>query len=163
MTSEQIITLIIAILGAITGLIGTAIGVMTFRRQIADERLNLRVGASCALAATANGISSSFLTISVTNMSKFPVTIRETGLLVDNERQCSIHRDVTLSNGGRLPIRMEPKTAISIYYPVDFALTSNNDTATFAYAKTDCGEIVQSAPGIVPKVIAELRRANTTV
>jgi hypothetical protein len=152
MDVSGIVTLVVAIIGATTGIIGTGLAVLSIYRQIDDDRVKLRVGVYFGMVA---GPVPPFLMISVTNVSKFPITLRETGLLIDGGKRRSIHPDAMLNNGNRLPIRMEPRTSVSVNYPPDFLTSAENQTAYCAYASTDCGETVQSAPDVVPQMIKE--------
>ena len=161
MTASDVTTLVIAIIGAVTGILGTGISFWTAYRQVADDKVKLRVGASWAI--TSEAIDTPFLVISVTNVSRFPITLRETGLLTQGDKMRSICIRTTLNTGERFPVRMEPRTSLSVYYPPDFLTSPDNKTASCAYASTDCGETFESARDTLPAMLeAANRRAIST-
>lgn len=147
------ITLVVAIIGAITGVVGTGLAIWSLYRQVDQDRVKLRVGAMWGLAG--HSPDSPFLTISVTNLSKFPVTLREAGLLIDSDKRRAIHPDAQTGDGRRLPIRMEPRTSLSLYFPPGFLKDPRFATARCAYASTDCGETIEAAADVIPKMVAE--------
>jgi hypothetical protein len=159
MSASDVTTLVIAIIGAVTGVLGTGIAFWTAYRQVADDKVKLRVGASWAI--TPETVDTPFLVISVTNVSKFPITLRETGLLTQGDKMRSICIRTTLSNGERFPVRMEPRTSLSVYYPPDFLTSTDNKTASCAYASTDCGETFESARDTIPAMLEEANRRST--
>lgn len=153
MTATDTLTLVVAIIGAVTGVLGTGIAFWTAYRQIADDKVKLRVGAGWFITPETRETPS--LAISVTNLSKFPVTLRETGLLTQGDTMRSISIRYTLSTGGRFPVRMEPRTSISVYYDPGFLASPDNRSASCAYAVTDCEETVESSREVLPAMLKE--------
>jgi hypothetical protein len=98
----DLMTFVIAVIGAVTGVIGTVtgiiatvLGVYQYRRELDRERVKLRVAARRALSSDAP--DTEFLSISVTNMSEFNVTISEAGLLIEDGHSRAIHPYATTS------------------------------------------------------------------
>ena len=152
MGTAEIITLAVAIIGAVTGITGIALAYWSIKRQVDNERVNLRIGTSWGMSSLDPRVL--FFVISVTNLSKFPVTLREVGLLTDQKRQRAIHPHAQLSIGERLPLRMEPRTSISVHFPPDFLLSDAITSVDCAYASTDCGETVESTGNDVKQMVA---------
>ena len=150
------ITLSVAVLGAITGIVGTGLAIWSLYRQIDEDRVKLRVSPSCALSAADPNMP--FLAISVTNLSKFALTVREVGVLLQDRDQKFIHPSAQLHNGQTLPARMEPRTSISVYFPPDYLRDDAHRTAYVAYAETACQEQIRSPSGLLPNIVEELRR-----
>ena len=152
------VTQVTAIVGAVTGILGTGLGFWSLYRQFDADRLKLRVSFSMALSSE---FREPFFTVSVVNRSKFPVTIRAIELLVDNDRSRLVARGTTTSQGGRLPVRLEPRTDMTLYFPPEFHRNPQTHEATQVLVRTACGEEVRSTATDVGRRLkraAELER-----
>jgi hypothetical protein len=154
----EITTLVIAVLGAVTGVIGTVLSIGSLRREIDRDRVKLKVTVSWGLSMASPDVS--FLGVHVTNLSTFPVTLREVGLLFDHDRQRAIHFDALTGRGERLPQRMDPRTSLTIRFPPDFLLDRRLKTARCAYVWTDCGHSFESKGDDIPKMVAGAQREH---
>lgn len=158
MTAEEGITLSVAIVGALTGIAGLGLALWALRRQIDDDNVRLRVVATWAMHAGPRP-RESFLAVSVTNLSKFPVTLDEVGLLIDGGLR-AISPDAVTNTGGQLPVRMESRTSVSILFPPEFMRNPEFRTARCAYALTACCVRVESPAGIIPQMIETAQDAG---
>jgi hypothetical protein len=155
MNTETTITLVIAVIGAITGILGTVLAILQHRREVESDRVHLRVGISWGLSSV--DPSRSFLVIHVTNLSKFPVTIRDAGVLT-RKRSWRVTHALARTPQGRLPIRMEPRTAISVDFPPEFLLSDELDESAVAYVSTACGEEIVVDTNDIPAMMWEARK-----
>lgn len=146
---DQDTTLVIATVGAITGMVGTIVGIVALLRQIDRDRVRLRIGARWAITSDSPGTR--LISISVTNLSTFPVTLSEVGVLCDNGRQRVIDPHAL----AQLPKRIEARTAVSILLSPQFLRNAMCRTATYAFARTDCGEWFQSRGDCISKIVSE--------
>jgi len=142
MASRDDITLTIAIVGAVFGLIGTALSVFNTWRAVRRDRVNLRVTPMRA-DGMGRASGSEYLVIEVVNLSTFPVTISQIGFrkLLD-DRRLAILIPITI-DGGSWPRRLEPRTSVSTYTPLaNFSIDDLADLRC-AYAITECGVEVE--------------------
>lgn len=155
--TTETITLTVAIIGAVTGITGIGLSVWSLYRQIDQDRVKLRVGVSWTIEIANISESSGppCLAISVTNISKFPITLSEVGLLLADNETRLISPEASTIRGETLPIRMESRTATTLVFPFEFMLNPKLRSARCGYASTDCGERIESKPGIIPKMVAE--------
>ncbi|HEY4547739.1 MAG TPA: hypothetical protein VIG90_15140 [Pedomonas sp.] len=131
---KDALTLGLAVLGAV-------LGVMNTWNAISQRRLRLRVRPA---VATAVGTGFRAFSIEVINLSSFAVTISEVGIVYGRARGKRPRRaallNPSLTSGGKLPIRLEPREAFSAHFnPGDFA--GKGAHLGLAYAATSCGEI----------------------
>jgi hypothetical protein len=131
MTWIQAITLAIAMLGAVLGIINTFIAVN-------NRRVRLRVRPMYTVGAPAGA----GFGIEVVNLSSFPVTISDVGLLYGRAWSALPARmviaDPILFDGGGWPRRLEPRSEVSVYFDPRSIPARRFGKA---YAKTSCGEI----------------------
>lgn len=131
-STKDAITLAIACVGAVLGIINTW-------KALDKDRPKLRVVPKQAFGYGPSGVDErARLCIEVTNLSNFPLTVSEVGVLYHgtDSRGALVHH--FMKNGETLPKRLEPRTSVSIYaYPN--ALDGNTRSIKCAYANTDCG------------------------
>jgi hypothetical protein len=129
MTLLEGITLAIAVLGAALGLINTW-------HQLDRTRIKLRVRPKHAIPFGGADPRLTFC-IEVTNLSAFPVTIEEVGVLYSGTDRRSAYPNPILSNGGSWPVRLESRDSVTAYGQPP----SSKAEAPLkcAYARTACG------------------------
>lgn len=116
MTLIQAITLSIAILGAILGLINTL-------HNLDKARVKIKVKPAHAIPMGAAPRELNFC-IEITNLSSFPISISDAGFFYRGTKERGAWILPYFSDsGGHWPKRLEPRSSISVY------------------AKTDCGVI----------------------
>ncbi len=129
-----------AIVGAITGSVGTVLGVWNFVQTLLQRRVRLTVvpkstaiRGNAFLSSDRELLSGGFACIQVTNRSTFPVTIAEVGFSLerDNGRAFVVPDPVTL-----LPKRLEPRESLDVRATQMLGFPSR---AKRAYATTQCG------------------------
>jgi hypothetical protein len=131
----QNITLITAIAGLVFGFVGAVLGVMNTWREINRDRVRVRVVPVLLIFESGEDAFG----IEVTNLSYFPVTIKEVGFAVrgHDERFTFPASEI---RGCQLPQRMEPRTSFIARLPV---FTADHPKWSFidrAYADTACGK-----------------------
>ena len=149
MTLVTAITLAIAVLGAVLGIINTWHG-------LSRTKVRLKVVPAHAIPFGGTDPSVNF-SIAVTNLSEFAVTIREVGVLYEGtDKREAMIRPVIL-DGGSWPRRLEPRTSVSAYGRAPEI--TGRPRIRRAYAMTDCGltktgtspALEQIAAGKAPK------------
>ncbi|MGE5609999.1 MAG: hypothetical protein ACM359_12150 [Bacillota bacterium] len=150
-------TQVLAVVGTVTGAIGTVLGFISTWHQLAKDKVRLRVVPKLAFMA-GNGVvlsgdrethlvreylqngSSARLCIEIVNLSAFAVTVSDAGFgRVDRRRQALIDPETT--NGKPWPARLEPREAVTVLAPVGELPKSEVIFDGVAYARTDCGEV----------------------
>lgn len=147
MTTTELITLPIAVVGAVLGIVNTW-------RGLDRDRLKLRVIPKIALPA--GGLDRrQRLCIEVINLSTFPVTINEVGFHLKGTTSRWALVSPTLLDGGKFPRRLEPRSAFTAYFdPGPESDPGFPLIAKAAYASTDCQE---TKTGSVKNILRMLR------
>lgn len=123
----QAITLAIAVLGAVLGVINTWHG-------LDKSRVKLKVLPAHVIQL--GGFSQIYeFSIEVTNLSSFPVTIREVGILFYGTKNRGLLH-MTALDGASLPQRLEPRSSFTLYSKLPDA---SKRKIRCAYARTQCG------------------------
>lgn len=143
MTWAQAITLAIAVLGAVLGIINTWVA-------LARHRIRLRVRPMW----TIGGPPGAGFSIEVTNLSAFALTISEVGFVHGRAISKSPARTLiarrVLLDGGPWPRRLDSREQVSVYFdPND---VRGIDGLGKAYAKTLCGEISVGESGALKQL-----------
>jgi hypothetical protein len=107
LTQGNPITLALAVLGAVLGIINTWHGV-------SRSRVKLKVVPAHAIPFGEVEESINF-SIEVTNLSEFAVTIREVGLFHKGTKKRSAMVKPIILDNGNWPRRLEPRTSITVY------------------------------------------------
>jgi hypothetical protein len=126
-TVFQAVTLAIAVIGAVLGIINTW-------RAIDQSRVKLKVVPAHAIPFGGANPNLCFC-IQVTNLSQFAVTIDDAGVFFHGtDKRASIVNPVFTDNGP-WPRRLEPRSSISIYSE----LPRSSHKIKIAYARSQCG------------------------
>ena len=123
------VTLAIAVLGAVLGVINTW-------RAIDASRVKLKVLPKHAIPVGSADPSLQFC-IAVTNLSTFPVTVNEVGVDYKNTDKRCVYFEPTLLDGGPWPRRLESRSTVTVYGPRPDLMPGH--PIECAYAETDCG------------------------
>lgn len=133
-------------------LLGAALGVWNTWQASRDRSVRFRVRATQAIGL--GGPAPTCLSIDVTNLSSFTITIEEVGLTVGKPRGSLPRRAMIPPNSlvsGGLPMRIEPRHSGCV---VGWLRELPNDGYDHAYARTSGGEI---AYGTSPALIQWVR------
>ena len=123
------ITLAIAVLGAVLGLVNTW-------HSLDRSRVKLRVRPKHAIPVGAADPRLTFC-IEVTNLSSFAVIIEETGVFYKGTDSRGAHTEPVLIDGGAWPRRLEPRSSVTVYGQRPTAELGH--ALKCAYASTACG------------------------
>lgn len=166
MSWAQAITLGIACLGAILGLLNTW-------HHLARSRVRLRVVPKLALKLKNGNLAFSRATpmvqeylqkgtpcrlcIEITNLSAFPITICEVGLGRAAKQRTPLFTPV-LSSGKTWPPRLDSRETVTAYGQVnDLQLSACAAYAGVAYAMTDCGKKAHGTTPILKELVSHLQ------
>jgi hypothetical protein len=124
----QVVTLALALLGAALGLINTW-------ASLDKSRIKLRVRPAHAIPV--GGAPQHIgLSITITNLSAFPVTVNEVGLLLRGTNKRAAIVTPILADGGVWPRRLEARSSVTLYAERP---SQGQNRITCAYATTECG------------------------
>ena len=145
-TNIQLITFAIAVLGAALGIINTW-------HSLDKSRVKLKVSPAHAIPFGAADPNIKFC-IGITNLSAFPVTISDAGVLFKgtDSRGCIVNPIFT--DGGSWPRRLEPRSSITVYSQIPVG--KNGHKIKCAYAKTQCGVEVEGNSGALKQISNDL-------
>lgn len=142
------VTLSIAVLGAVLGVLNTW-------RNIDRDRVKLQVIPKQAIPVGNMPDKRTRLCIDVTNFSTFPLTITEVGVLYFGTKERGAIFNPIIIDGGGFPRKLEPRTSFSAYLHPEALERVNGKRVKCAYAKTDCGVTVKgSSPALKQMVNA---------
>ncbi len=127
--TAQAVTLSIAVLGAALGLINTWHG-------LDKSRPKLRVRPAHAIPVGAAPRSLTFC-IEVTNLSAFPLTVCDVGVLYRGTADRGAVVTPVLADGGPWPRRLESRASVTVYFQRPDSYPGRRIKC--AYAKTQCG------------------------
>jgi len=144
------ITLSIAVLGAV-------LGIMNTWRAIDRDRVKLKVIPKQAIPV-GNIIDQGIrFCIEVINFSSFPLIITEVGVLYrGTDRRGAVVRPFII-DGGDFPRKLEPRTSFTAYMLPEALQQANGHLVKCAYAKTDCGVVVKGKSPALKEMISALK------
>jgi len=168
----------IAIIGAVTGVVGTVLGVITIADLLSRNRVKLRVTPKLAwvnrrgMVLTAEkpapaghdptgGDPPNRLAVEVVNLSAFAVTISEVGVgRVVGRRRVFVVPD--LSDGKSWPVRLESREAVTAFLHLEAARDVISTSADrIAYSQTDCGVVKYGTSPMFDKFVDDLVRKGS--
>ena len=130
-TLVQAITLAVAVLGVVLGVINTWHGLDRSRVKLRVNPVQVKpIGAAPTHVRFG---------IEVMNLSAFPVTIADVGFYHRRTDKRTIYTSPFFIDGGSWPRRLEPRSSVTVYGPRPVNLPGHPLTA--AYAKTECGHV----------------------
>lgn len=147
MNYYEITTLVIALVGAFLGVINTW-------NQVNQYKVKLKVVPKISHQITSGVMLSgdrecdldlsatpTCWSIEVINLSKVPITIRQIGFgrTFNGNRNIIFQPDT--EDGRSLPVRIEPRQAITFYTAIGTELPSSALKKPVAFAETDCGKV----------------------
>ena len=130
------ITLFIAVLGAV-------LGIMNTWRNINRDRVRLRVTPKQASPYGAIAHQPIKLNIDITNLSTFSLIITEVGVLYHGTSKRGAVVSPIILDGGEFPRKLEPRTSVSAYMPSDILNKMDGHSVKCVYATTDCGVTIR--------------------
>ncbi len=130
------ITLSIAVLGAV-------LGVMNTWRNINRDKVKIQVIPKQAIPVGAVSHQPINLCIDITNFSTFPLTIVEVGVLYYGTSARGASVNPIIIDGGEFPRKLEPRTSISAYLLPEILNKMNGYPVKCVYATTDCGVTIR--------------------
>ena len=92
------------------------------------------------------------LSIEITNLSSFPVTVSEVGMLYKGTNKRGVIINPILLDGGSWPRRLEPRTSITICSQLPEVTESK---IKCSYAKTQCGVVVKGKSDALKQIANE--------
>ena len=161
MTLIQAITLTIAVLGAVLGVINTFVALDRNRVKLRVIPMAATFNKSLLVSTIIkNGACKTHILIEVQNLSAFAVTIREVGLLYHKNKKRGKWVRSTVCTGGDLPHRLDPQSSFSVFNCVADMVKSgvHVDDVKCAYAMTDCDVVRRGNSPALKTLVRELRR-----
>lgn len=146
MSYVEAITLSIAALGAVLGIINTW-------QSVSQNRLKLRVTPKHAIGFGGANKNTTFC-IEVVNRSGFAVTIAEVGILYKGTDNRFAYVNPILADRGPWPRRLEPRASVTVYGCRPEPISGHR--LKCAYARTDCGERVTGTSGALRQIASEM-------
>jgi len=147
------ITLVTAIVGAVCGIAGAALGIINTIHQLQRNKLRIKVTPQHAVHLGPFADAQINFSIEVINLSEFPVVIADVGFLLKDGCSATLATVSGLESKGRLPLRLEPRTSYSKLFRLgtDSGLDLRNVKS--AYARTECGATVPGNSPALTKLI----------
>jgi hypothetical protein len=137
------ITLAIAVLGAVLGIINTW-------RNINKDKVRLKVTPKYAIF---NNDIEDQLSIEVINFSSFPLIVREVGVYYYGTSKRAAVATPNIYDGGSFPRKLEQRISMSVYLPIEILKQRNNHRVKCVYVMTDCGKIIKGKSSALTEMI----------
>jgi hypothetical protein len=141
------ITLAIAATGAV-------LGIMNTWQQMSKDRVRLKVTPAHALPVGRGRSGDWTLSIDVVNLSAFPVTVDEVGLELVT-KQHLVNTPTTTANGGALPVRLEPREALTVLCYPELKLHPRLREVRAAYVRCQCGTVRYGTSPALKQLVRE--------
>jgi len=148
------ITLITAIVGAVCGVAGAILGVINILHQMQRDKIRLKVTPHHAIPVGSLENAPVNFGIEVINLSEFPVVIEDVGFQLADKCHGTLSPVPGLQPKGKLPLRVEPRTAYSKLFHLDKD-TIDWANVRCAYAQTQCGTTVTGTSPALKQIIRE--------
>jgi len=126
------VTLSIATLGAV-------LGVMNTWRTFDRDKVKLKVTPKRSYPVESMAEFQEHLCIEITNLSTFPLTIVEVGILYHGTSNRAAVINPLVFDGGVFPRKLEPRTSVTAHISPEIFDMSRQFSIKCAYATTDCG------------------------
>lgn len=130
----SIVSIVLASVGAILGTINTSY--LLFKDKV---RLKLQIRAA-VFAKGSEILDNHVYCLEVTNLGFVPITLREAGFLLPDGTKRKIPLIFQNAHGVKLPYRLEPRSAASIYASAEETKGIKEHNCKRAFVKTDCGK-----------------------
>lgn len=150
MNLTESITLSIAVLGALLGIINTLISVNR-------DKPKIKVIPQWVLTVPAGYQS---ISIEVINIGLVPVTVCEVGLFLASKNRKLIDRRMNSLDGRDLPVRLESRSSISLLLSSEILENANFERVSHAYARTQCGITVRGKSIALKQIVREIRKSK---
>lgn len=131
LTTIELITFSIAVLGAVLGVVNTL-------HNLDKSRVKLKVVPAYVIPVGGMDERLRF-SIQITNLSSFPLTISDAGVFFNGTDSRGSIINPVFSNGGNWPKKLEPRTSVSVFSYIPEAPKGHKIKC--AYAFTQCGEV----------------------
>lgn len=136
------ITLAIAVLGAVLGMTNTW-------HALDRSRAKLKVVPAHAIPVGGMNPSINFA-IEITNLSAFPVTVHDAGVLYRGTEARGSFTNPIIIDGKPWPRRLEPRSSVSVYG--QRPQSTSEHRVKCAYARTQCGLTVTGNSGALRQI-----------
>lgn len=142
MTIVEGITLAIAVLGAVLGIINTW-------QSIDITRVKLKVLPAHAIPF--GGIDPRLrFCIEITNLSSFAITIEDAGVFYAGSTKRGSIVSPVFADGGSWPRRLEPRSSVTVYSQIP--TSSSGARISCAFARTQCGTTTTGSSGALRQI-----------
>lgn len=142
----QAITLSLATLGAILGIINTW-------HNLDKSRVKIKVLPQHAIPVGTFNPKLTFC-IAITNLSTFPVTIRNAGVEYQKTDIRSVLIKPEMIDNGKWPRRLEPRSSFTVYMERPERIIGH--PIKCAFAETDCGSTFTGNSPALKQIISEI-------
>jgi hypothetical protein len=131
MSIAEVITLCIAVIGALLGVINTF-------HILNRDRIKLEVKPVLLMATFGPVAGVGTIGITVINLSFVPVTVKEVGFVLP-ENKVLVPLQPWTTDGGPYPRKLEPRTSFTVGFSEQPSDITGFEKALCAFAKTACG------------------------
>lgn len=156
MSTPEAITLAVALLGAVLGIINTWY-------TLINNKVRVKVIPKIAFPVSRDGsLGNPTLSIDVINLSYFPITIQEVGFATKygvRKERGAITNPLLLDNNG-WPRKLESRESVSVYCDPRVSLDPGLTKFTKAYASTACGVVSYGSSPALKQYLSTIKNIN---
>lgn len=147
------ITLAIAVLGAVLGIINTW-------QALDRDRVKLLVIPKMAFGVGGGSDGRIRPCIEVINRSSFAVSVGQIGYMLKWSKKRIIALEPIISSGGTLPKRLDSRSSFTIYFYPETVQQSEFRRVRCAFAETECGVLVTGNSAALKSLIKHVTNKN---
>jgi len=152
-TTLQAVTLAIAMLGAVLGVLNTW-------HALDRDRVKLRVVPKTAFGVGPMVDPRVRLCIEVVNLSAFPITVSQVGFLQRGSKERLVLLRPILIDGGTFPRRLESRASVTVYFEPGTEQEESFTRVRCAFAQTDCGVLAKGTSSALKSLLRNARRGT---
>lgn len=145
------ITLAIAILGAV-------LGIMNTWRSFDRDRIRLRVSPRWAIFTYPESGTSTRFCIEITNLSYMPITVSQVGFELRKKKDMIFIFIPDFFDGGTMPRRLEPRTSFVAYMKPHAEEDKAMADVKCAFARTACGMVARGTSAALKGQVKNMRK-----
>jgi hypothetical protein len=168
--------MITAIIGVVSGSVGSILGIINICHSLSFYRVRLKVVPKIAFMIDIGNTLTFYrdndkfisllndrvpyrLCVEVTNLSTFPLTVSDVGFGNIKKTRKIIYAP-ELTPGKTWPVRLEARESVMVYDAIGTELDPKMLSKAVAYARTDCGKVKYGTSPIFKNYIAFLKKGS---
>jgi hypothetical protein len=155
--NTALITVILAVVGATTGVIGLCLSILNTWRLFDRDRIRLKVQVRDHFTSLPIEGVNNFLGVTVVNVGYIAVTVSQIEFSLKKPKKHVLSFIPFGPISDSLPKRLEPRTSMQVLTPPQVIFDKQFDYATRAIVRTQCGQVFRGSRSDLKRLIKLVR------